>query len=189
MTVGYIKPNADHTNNWVHNGSGNYYEDVDEYPDASDAYYVYCTDAQGDGSTEIFRFSTLAVSVVTQVKVYTIGSCSQGNNDPSIDVSFDDGSSWEGAQTCNVDLAETEATNTWGGLSKSQTQLNNFVVKYTANVSGKGYSNNVYKIWVEVTYTLISWNHDMMGVSNANIVSINGFLLSKITNVKGVAQS
>lgn len=192
MAVENILPNGDKVAGWetankIH-GETYHYECLDEYPSATDGSYVSDTNISGSGSEESFYMATLSdVDEVTSIVVYTNGSCSAGNNDPSIDISLDNGENWEGSQTCNLNVATGTVTNTFNG-SWNQSELDNLIIKYISDVAEKGENNIIQFFYVKITYTIAvaGYTHDFMGIPSANIDSVNGIPSANIDTIKGV---
>ena len=196
MVTDTIIPDTDlGPNAWFTNQCTLHHDCLDEYPLLDVIYdYIHCSELGGfDGEQECFGFDSISdVDEVTQVKVYTYGATSTAGKLPEIEISWNNGSSWEGLQQCNLPVGgggeEGETDNTWSGLSKTQAQLNAFAVRYTADVPDKNDGHHINRVYVLVWYSevVVGYGHDFIGIPAANIASIMGIPNANIDNICGL---
>jgi len=186
-----LAPNAWHVNQCVL-----HHDCLDEYPLLDVILdYIHCSELSAqDGAQECFGFDTLAdVDEVTQIRIYTNGCTYTAGKLPEIEISWDNGSNWEGLQQCNLPVGgggeEGETDNTWGSLSKTQSQLNAFAVRYTADCPVKNDGHRINRVYALVWYTEVveGWAAGKpLGVAPADIAKVMGVAIADIAKVKGV---
>lgn len=196
MATNTVKPNGDNLCNWAGPiDPGNHHTYVDEYPGSPDSLFVSATNLDSDNNdVEIFNMTTfddIEADSITQIVVYTYGRRT-GVNTPEIDVSFDNGVSWESGTgnepECAIGTSWGEVTNTWAGLSYSKADLDNLLIKYIADVPDKDDLNQIDRIYAVITYTeaVVGYGHDFLGIPAANIDSIMGIPTANIDNICGL---
>jgi len=196
MATGWVKPNGTKTQNWdAPAPPAEHHLNIDEYPGADSWTCSALNLESDDNDVDIFYMTTLddiEDNSITQIVVYTIG-VRTGDTTPEIDVSFDNGVSWESGTgnepECALPLApRAEVTNTWGGLSYSKADLDNLLIKYIADVPDKDDSNTLDRVYAVITYTVpaVGYGHDFLGIPAANIDSIMGIPTANIDNICGL---
>lgn len=196
MATADLDPNGDNgTNQWSPSGCSLHHDCVDEGSGGPDANYLVASDSADAGKIEIFDMETTTVSSsVTQidVKIYMQVVAQEGVNDLLVSIYDTDGTAWETDVGIPMGVAGWK-TASFTGLSYSQNNINNLLVRITApdNLSNTGGSIPVADaVWVYTCYATITWTagwgHDMTGVANANIGKISGVELANISKVKGV---
>lgn len=193
MTVGEIVPDTDETpNDWQATGSPHYDEVNEDHSSPSDGSNIFAEELNGDDNdNEDFGFTTLTDIVansITQVKVWTRG-IRRGSVNPTVAVSWNGGASFSAPDVLILgNLVYGWASNTWAGLTYSKADLDQFQIRYTADVPDKENENTISCVYVEVTYTssLTGYTNIFVGVIPANIGKISGVATANIAKVKGV---
>lgn len=189
MTEGTIRPNVDGgTIEWTtYGGSGDHYTRVDEEVlDINDAVYV--TGSGSNGYVEIFGFGTISGTyTISKIVLWLHYFNSDSSEGTLVNVSFDGGSNWEGEQELPASATTDDYYLTWDGLSYDQDDLENLVVKFTANIVDKYAQQWVYQAYVVVTYEEPSgYGNNVIGVVHSNIGKVIGVDTENIDKVIGV---
>lgn len=163
-----VEPNGDgSTTNWTTNGTctGGDYGCVNDgvtdptVPTTSN----YLSSSNTDNVEEMLAMDTVSgISEATQIAITSyveVGSCGMGAADIEVEISNDNGSTWSAVQ--EMDLCSVLGggspgwiTKTFTSLSWTQTQLNNFQVRFTVKNEGSTPSQtSIYATYATVTYS------------------------------------
>lgn len=192
MATNTVKPNGTKTQDWdAPAPPAEHHNSIDEYPGADSLTCSALNLASDNNDVDIFYMTTfddIEDNSITQIVVYTDG-WRTGSNTPEIDVSFDNGVSWEDEQECALPAVQAEVNNTWAGLSYSKADLDLLLIKYIGDVPDKDDTNTLDRVYAVITYTVAvpeGYGHDFLGIPAANIDSIMGIPTANIDNICGL---
>jgi len=195
MVTGDIYPIGDATpNDWGALPDVAHYLNINEDKGSPNSDMIFADQIYADDNElDQFTFETIdniQDNSITQVVVWTYGRRPVGVLSPEVAISWNGGVNF----TVYTDLAFTDVNSwhdvTYAGLSYSKSDLDQFQVSYQADCPDKLTRNEIYSIYVEVTYTeaVSGWAHKFLGVAGASIGNISGVPIANVGKVKGVAK-
>lgn len=189
MATVEVVPTSDITADWsISSTAPPHFDDINEGSGGPDANFISAAQVNADDNdNDLFHMSNgdIEGGVATSITVYTNGLITGGNR-PEVfikigefpllveDVLFTTSQSWK--------------TNTLGGLSWDQDDVNNLTIGYKADVPDDKNVNQIWTCYAVITYTPApeGYGHDFMGVPAANIDEVNGVPSANIDTIKGV---
>ena len=187
MATVEVVPTSDIIKDWSFPAAGTHFDDIDEGSGGPDANHINASQGNGDdGDFDSFHMTDgdIEGGEATSITVYTNGKII-GVNKPEIVIGI--GGLPLLVEAVNLQTFQSWQTNTLGGLSWDQTDVNNLRITYKAHVPDSKDMNYVYTCYAVITYTAAAgYGHDFLGIPAANIDSIMGIPAANIDNICGL---
>ena len=188
MATVEVVPTSDIIRDWLGPVGGTAFDDIDEGSGGPDELYITASQEGGDDDDlDTFHMTDgdIEGGEATSITVYTNGMI-VGVNTPEIAISI--GGLPLYAEEVPLTTIQLWKTNTLGGISWDQTDVNNLRITYKADVPDSKDRNFIYTCYAVITYTpaAVGWGHKFLGVPAANIAKVNGVPIANIAKIKGV---
>jgi len=188
MATVEVVPTSDITADWTAPMEGTHFDDIDVGSGGPDANYIGANQELGDDDDlDSFHMTDgdIEGGEATSITVYTNGFI-VGVNTPEIVITI--GGLPLLVEDVPLTTIQLWKTNTLGGISWDQDDVNNLRITYVADVPDSKDRNWIYTCYAIITYTAAptGWGHKFIGVPAANIAKVNGVPIANIAKIKGV---